>query len=99
MSCQTCQSEDVVSISAKHADCFFISHKGHESNGYAPHIHNVCAGDYSTFKLCLSCGQIQGKWPQSIPAVLKPPKDCGESESGQHLFQEQVCIHCGMVEL
>jgi hypothetical protein len=36
-------------------------------NGYVPSGLGIGGGDYIDFKLCLSCGQIQGEWPKQAP--------------------------------
>ena len=40
--------------------------KGKEQIGYVPSSLNIGGGDYVEFKYCLSCGQIQGKWPAKL---------------------------------
>lgn len=63
MSYQKCNSNRVASISAKHSDSFTIYLNDTEYNGYAPHIKNVCNGDYTAFEICLNCGQVKGEFP------------------------------------
>jgi hypothetical protein len=62
--CQKCGSPSVIRVSAKCSDMFSMRWpKGKEQNGYVPRFLNIGGGDYVEFSYCLSCGQIQGKWP------------------------------------
>ena len=65
MSCQRCDSTQVAQISAKCSDCCSVIMPGCEDwySGYVPGELGIGAGDYVEFKWCLSCGQIQGKFP------------------------------------
>jgi hypothetical protein len=64
MKCQRCKSERVLSLSAKCSDlCVVTWPDGREEDGYVPELPNLGGGDYVEFKVCLACGQVQGKWP------------------------------------
>ena len=63
MSCQSCKSDRVLSISAKCADLCGGTFKGKEFEGYAPSVNNICKGDYIDVTICLECGQVQGAFP------------------------------------
>lgn len=69
MSCQTCGSDRVADIFAKHSDLFCIEYNGHESDGYAPNIPDICEGYFIEFSVCFECGQMQGAWPKEDPGM------------------------------
>jgi len=69
MTCQRCKSERVAQIVAKHSDMFWFSCPADEvevKSDYAPRVQNVCGGDYTRFKVCLDCGQVQGTFPVKV---------------------------------
>lgn len=66
MKCQNCASDRVASINAKCSDMCFIQINDKESEGYIPHDMNIGSGDYINFKMCLECGQVQGKFPLKL---------------------------------
>ncbi len=61
MTCQTCLSNRVVQVSGKTGDMCTISLIGTVRSDYVPY--DMGGGDYLTFKYCLDCGQMQGKFP------------------------------------
>lgn len=66
MSCQRCNSERVLSVSAKCSDMCVVQIGDLEHDGYVPTDVVFGAGgfgDYVTFDVCLDCGQMQGTWP------------------------------------
>lgn len=68
MKCQRCESEQVISISAKCSDrCFTTFPDGTGKDGYVPYISGLGGGDYLDVDICLDCGQAQGTWPQQVP--------------------------------
>lgn len=72
MSCQKCNSERVMHVSAKCSDMFNASIGDKEHEGYV--LQDVVFGqggwgDYIAFDLCLDCGQMQGKWPNPPTAL------------------------------
>jgi len=68
MECQRCKSDRVLIISGKCSDQCFAEFKGEEGNGYAPEVPNIAEdGDYVCPKVCLECGQVQGKFPVKDP--------------------------------
>ncbi len=68
MNCQKCKSERVADISGWCQDRFTMS-MGNEDFGpyYVPYGVEIGGGDELGFKLCLDCGQIQGKFPVDFP--------------------------------
>lgn len=61
--CQKCSSDKILDVSAKCSDLCSFSYLGEEGE-YAPSGVNLGNdGDYLEFKLCLNCGQHQGKFP------------------------------------
>lgn len=64
MSCQSCESERIASITAKCDDRCSVSIGENDHNDYAPHGMGIGGGDYVEFSWCLCCGQIQGKFPK-----------------------------------
>jgi len=58
MSCQRCKSERVMHVSCKCSDMFNAS-MGEKDTVFG----EGGWGDYVRFNLCLSCGQMQGTWP------------------------------------
>ena len=72
MTCQRCKSERVAGISAKCSDMFNMDIGEIEYEGYVPKdvvFGEGCWGDYVRFKICLDCGQMQGKWPNPKTAI------------------------------
>ncbi len=63
MSCQQCKSSRVATISAKCSDLFNLTIGEADYNDYVPKGLGIGGGDYVQFAYCLSCGQIQGKFP------------------------------------
>ena len=63
MKCQKCESERVMALNTKCNDMCFVTLNDKEQNGYVPSDMSIGGGDYLKFKLCLDCGQIQGKFP------------------------------------
>jgi len=77
MKCQRCESERIISVSAKCSDCCYCEIYGHESDGYVPRdviFGEEGFGDYVQFQLCLGCGQMQGKFPNQTMALEKGVK-------------------------
>ena len=66
-SCQRCESDRLINISAHHSDSFGCWYKGQEHIGYAPSIRGVCYNNDTEIKFCLECGQIQGEFPVEDP--------------------------------
>lgn len=66
MNCDNCKSDRIFEINSKSSDLNFYSFRGGPSRqGYAPHIENICGGDYIEVAVCLNCGKVQGKFPVS----------------------------------
>jgi len=73
MTCQKCKSERVLDVTAKCSDLCFVRMGDKEHDGYVPTdcgIGDEGFGDYVEIKVCLECGQLQGKWPRKDPKVL-----------------------------
>lgn len=68
MSCSKCDSNRIVSLSAKCSDLCFasmtVNGKQVQEDGYVPSDMGVGGGDYLEIDLCLDCGQVQGEWPK-----------------------------------
>ena len=63
MPCQKCNSKRILDVNAKCSDLCHVTLNGKENDGYVPDDLGIGGGDYVEFKLCLDCGQIQGKFP------------------------------------
>lgn len=63
MACQKCFSDRVLSFSGKCDDRFGCQLGSKELNDYPPRINGLCGSDYISGKVCLDCGQLQGRWP------------------------------------
>jgi hypothetical protein len=63
--CQRCNSDSILSVSAKCSDQCSLSYKEQEHNDYVPSDLGIGGGDYVEFKLCLNCGQVQGEFPKA----------------------------------
>lgn len=63
MTCQNCNSERIVQISAKCSDQCNTRIGDKDICDYVPYDMNLGGGDYLTLKMCLDCGQVQGKFP------------------------------------
>ena len=67
MKCQKCQSERIASLDCKHDDRFSLYCEADDVDiqaDYAPRIEDLCGGDNTRFRVCLDCGQMQGKFPK-----------------------------------
>lgn len=63
MNCKRCKSKRVLHVSAKCSDLCFVELGAAKHDGYVPDDLNIGGGDYVVFKVCLDCGQHQGKFP------------------------------------
>lgn len=63
MNCQECESSRIAEISGKVKDMCVVSIRDDVHDGYVPGDLNIGEGDYLTFKVCLTCGQMQGDYP------------------------------------
>ena len=63
MNCQKCNSQRILSLSAKCSDLCFATLGTEEKDGYVPCDLGIGGGDYVEIQLCLDCGQLQGKFP------------------------------------
>ncbi len=75
MKCQRCNSPRILDIFGKSSDCnSFSIGDGPDHQGYVPDDLNVGDGDYIEVRLCLDCGQHQGKFPVPLhPLESKDP--------------------------
>lgn len=62
--CQRCGKNTIMTVVGKCSDMYCGDYP---DNGYVPSGLGIGGGDYIDFKLCLSCGQIQGEWPKQAP--------------------------------
>lgn len=99
MNCQSCNKERVLSIRVKHSDLGMFRLNEVEHSGYAPFIEDVCGGDYTTLRLCLDCGQVQGAFPKEAPRELEPNNCSCDDDDRVSLFCDEVrrryCAFCG----
>jgi hypothetical protein len=68
MNCTSCNSDRILSISAKCSDLFSMNYKGDCRQGYVPEMlffGKDQYGDYVSMNFCLDCGKIQSKFPIS----------------------------------
>lgn len=84
MTCQNgdCGSDRIVSISGKTSDLCSTTFKNMEHNGYVPKDIGLqdTTGDYIVLDYCLTCGQIQGKFPITKDPNFFLNKDDGRPE-------------------
>ena len=77
--CSNCESDRIVSISAKCSDLcsaqMFCGDNSIEHDGYVPNDMGIGGGDYIEFEFCLECGQIQGEWPRSHTDLEEEAED------------------------
>ena len=63
-SCQNCESNRRIKVSAKSNDLNTLTLKEKTyQNLYLPSDMGIGGDDFVFFVYCLDCGQIQGKWP------------------------------------
>ncbi len=75
MACQRCASNRIAEISAKCSDLCFIKIPGFkEHDGYVPNSLNIGGGDFVRLELCLDCGQVQGEFPITDSALIRPDR-------------------------
>ena len=75
MNCQRCNSDRVLIGGGKSSDLNDFRFKDVHKDGYVPGVENVGGGDYYEIKVCLECGQTQGKWPQPDPDFYTEAKE------------------------
>lgn len=63
MKCFKCDSDRVLQLTAKCSDLCFTTFNSIDKDGYVPEIRHVGGGDYVETRICLECGQVQGKFP------------------------------------
>jgi hypothetical protein len=78
MSCVKCNSEHIVTISARCDDNCLVEHSGERKLSNVPQDLGLgTRGDYIEFSYCGSCGQIQHTFPLPLfdikPVVVEPP--------------------------
>jgi hypothetical protein len=66
MTCEKCNSDRMAEINGKCNDMACVSIGEKEHLGYMPDDLGVGGGDYISFRVCLNCGIIDGKWPLPI---------------------------------
>jgi len=72
--CQSCNSDRLVSVSAKCDDRCSVETKQKATWDYVPRDMGLGAdSDYVRLSYCLACGQIQGKWP--LPLCILESSD------------------------
>lgn len=69
--CQKCQGTKILFISAKCNDLCFSRLGESERDGGVPYEFNIGGGDYLEMRICLDCGQAQGKFPIPEEAITK----------------------------
>ena len=63
MKCQRCSSARILSAFGHCVDSFSASLAGQRYDGYVPSKLGIGGGDDMNIKVCMSCGQLQGTWP------------------------------------
>ena len=71
MTCQRCNSDRILRISAKCSDLCFSKYKELEKDGYTPDLPFTEYGDYLSPTICMECGQVQGKFPVTDAQIRK----------------------------
>lgn len=76
MTCQTCSSSRIATITAKCNDCFGVTISSNfEYSSYVLDDIGIGSSDYVEFNYCLDCGQIQGKFPLPPSKIEKEISD------------------------
>lgn len=83
--CQRCESNSILSFSAKHDDLTTSKYQGRKYNGYGLTDTPWCyCSDYVKFNICVKCGQMQDnhgyKFPLLEDPILKRLKKDSEEE-------------------
>jgi hypothetical protein len=79
MNCQNCDSERVVSVSAKcDEDSILVGLRDEEGQGELPDGIGIGAGQFLDMELCLDCGQMQGDYPAPPMTLELSNEDDGE---------------------
>ncbi len=74
MNCQKCNSDRVLEVTAKANDLHYYEFKNETADQtYAIEFCN--SGDYTEFKCCMECGQMQGEFPRKVFFEYDPPCD------------------------
>ncbi len=75
MSCKTCRSDRVASISAKSSDMNAVGIGERRHEGGVPRDMGVGGGDYVRFSWCLDCGFMAGSWPLPQCELERPEEE------------------------
>ena len=76
--CQHCESNELISISAKHSDAFActyindtsqLHHDGYGFDDSPWEDGERWFGDYLDFTLCITCGLIKGNFPLTLSDI------------------------------
>lgn len=74
MPCDSCNSERILSVTAKCSDLCFVKLEEDEYEGYLPHDIGIGGGDYIEFEMCMKCGKVQGNFPLPRPEFVSERK-------------------------
>ncbi len=86
MNCQKCNSDRVLGVSAKAKDMHHYSFKNETiDQTYALNFNSY--GDYTEFKVCMDCGQMQGEFPM----VAVGFDDTNTCDMCENLVDECTC--------
>lgn len=97
MNCDLCNSQRVLEIGGMAFDWHQWTYMGREGDGYAPHIPNVCGGDYIDLSVCLNCGKVQGKFPVVRENLAEGVEDLDAAKHfwDNYGFMEGVAYYLG----
>ncbi len=84
MNCQRCNSDRVLSVRAKATDMHSYEFKGEVAD--QTYAIDFGSGDYTEFKCCMECGQMQGEFPK--PCFMEDQDTCDGCEN---LVDECTC--------
>jgi hypothetical protein len=112
MKCLNCGSKRIADIDAKCPDGFTVEIDGKAFD--SPEIGTLCGGEIVEVKVCLDCGQCQGRWPVSFDTsqpcefledTHSPnPEDCYDSLKKwedavkQHCCSSKEMLSCDIIE-
>jgi len=78
--CQKCQSDRVLTVSAKCCDLCSCAIKDQSYDGYVPSDASIGGGKYIEISFCMDCGQMQGEFPVPLTRLEQGKEDEDEEE-------------------
>lgn len=95
MRCQRCDSDRILYAFSHGRDCQTVEIRGTEHDGYMPQDLGIGGGDEMAIKVCLDCGQLQGKWPLPKASLELDDAESWKCKCGKkNQVTAKICVDC-----